>query len=69
MTDADSDLDDFDRLLSSLCDTGLSAEGLARLNGLLRSEPALRRRYLLYMGVHATLGRLSAAAREVLVRH
>ena len=48
--------DDFDVLLSSYCDSMLSARELARLNLLLRSSPVLRRRYLHYMGVHAALG-------------
>jgi hypothetical protein len=60
MTDPDGPPDEFDRLLATLCDTGLSADSRATLNQWLRSDRALRRRYLLYVGVHATLGRLIA---------
>ncbi len=42
-------------LLSSLCDSGLEPQQLVCLNRLLLSDTDLRRRYLLYMGVHATL--------------
>jgi len=55
MTDSDSCAEDFDQLLSSLCDAGLEPQQVAGLNRLLRSDPDLRRRYLLYMGVHAAL--------------
>ena len=55
MTDSDFCAEDFDRLLSTLCDSGLEPQQLACLNRLLRSDADLRRRYLLYMGVHATL--------------
>jgi hypothetical protein len=60
MTDADCCADDFDALLSSYCDSRLSADELALLNRLLRSDLALRRRYLHYMGVHASLNYLIA---------
>ena len=52
--------DDFDLLLSSCCDTGLKTQERARLDGMLRTDPELRRRYLIYMGVHATLHYLIA---------
>jgi hypothetical protein len=51
----DDELLDFDRLLSTLCDSELTPVQLARLNRLLASEPDLQRRYVLYMGIHATL--------------
>jgi hypothetical protein len=52
--------DDFDLLLSSFCDAGLSSAQLARFNRLLRSSAQLRRRYIRYMGVHGTLKYLIA---------
>jgi hypothetical protein len=51
----DDEILDFDRLLSTLCDSELTPVQLARLNQLLKSEPDLQRRYVLYMGIHATL--------------
>jgi hypothetical protein len=58
MTDTEFSPDKFDLLLSSFCDSGLPAPQLARFNRLLRSSALLRRRYLHYMGVHATLNYL-----------
>ena len=58
MTDTEFSPDKFDLLLSSFCDSGLPAPELARFNRLLRSSALLRRRYLHYMGVHATLNYL-----------
>jgi Concanavalin A-like lectin/glucanases superfamily/FecR protein len=55
MTDSNCCPEDFDALLSSLCDSGLTEQQLAQLNGLLRTDPDLRRRYLYNMGVHAAL--------------
>ena len=60
MTDRVCGADEFDVLLSSYCDCGLSGHELAQLNRLLRSSPVLRRRYLHYMGVHAAHGFLVA---------
>jgi len=55
MSGPDVDPSDFDQLLSTLCDSELEPPQLARLNQLLRTEPALQRLYVLYMGIHATL--------------
>ena len=55
MTDADVCAEDFDQLLSSLCDTGLEPRQMARLNGSCGRTGICAVRYLLYMGVHATL--------------
>jgi hypothetical protein len=60
MTDPEIRGEEFDRLLSTFCDSALSAPDLMRLNWLVRSDPDLRQRYLLYMGVHATLNFLIA---------
>jgi hypothetical protein len=55
MTVPDVDPREFDRLLAALCDAELAPSEMARLNQLLRSAPEWRDRYILYMGIHATL--------------
>ncbi len=55
MTVPDVDPREFDRLLAGLCDVGLEPSEMARLNQLLRLSPEWRERYILYMGLHATL--------------
>jgi hypothetical protein len=60
MIDSDCRGDEFDALVSSFCDAGLSAPRLARFNQLLRSSGDLRQRYIAYVGVHATLNYLIA---------
>ena len=62
MNDHGSYVGDFDRLLSSYCDRVISNRDMARLNQLLRSNPALRQRYLYFVGVHANLSYLIAGA-------
>ncbi len=55
MRAAAADRPDIDGLLSALCDAELSPSQMDCLNRLLRSDPAARRRYVGYLGLHATL--------------
>ncbi len=64
MTDADFDAADLDVLLSALCDSRLTQRQLDQLNGLLRSDPDLRRRYRFYMGLHLALRHEIPASRS-----
>lgn len=59
----DIDSREFDQLLAVLCDSGLEPSEMARLNQLLRLSPEWRERYILYMGVHATLQNTMGGAR------
>jgi hypothetical protein len=43
-------------LLDNLCDGVLSSADAARLDDILRGDPAARRRYLAYLELHASLG-------------
>jgi hypothetical protein len=56
MSTAEARLEELYALLDDLCDGSLSAERAARLDGMLRSDPAMRREYRCYLEVHAGLG-------------
>ncbi len=56
MSTAEARLEELYALLDDLCDGSLSAERASRLDGMLRSDPAMRREYRCYLEVHAGLG-------------